>query len=500
MGAGLLLAPLLAPLLAATVAAAAGWRRGTGLVGVAAAATILLAGVGLAARVMGSGPGAVVTAGMLRADPLAAVMLIVIGAVALLATWAGLDYLDGELAGGQTTPAGARRYAVLVSLFLATMVLAVLADNLGVVWVSVEATTVSTAFLVGHRRTRAAIEASWKYVVVCSVGIGLAFLGTVLAYFASTRAGSPSGALDLSILLARAPHLDPGVMRLAGGLLLLGFGTKVGLVPFHSWLADAHSQAPAPVSALMSGVLLSVAFSVLLRVKQVLDLSLGAGFFRVGLLVMGLLTLAVAAFLLVGQRDYKRMLAYSSLEHMGLLALAAAAGTRLAVAALLLHVLAHGLGKAVLFVTAGQLQHVTGSTAIRDVTGLLSANPVLGLSLAGGLVALLGLPPFALFASEVGIVRGAAAAHLIWPTALALVLVLVAFGALARHALAMLLGEPAPDPGASGAGPVGLAVASGWAARLPMVLGLAACLALGISAGPLTGLLHLAAAGLGAAS
>ena len=155
------------------------------------------------------------------------------------------------------------------------MVLAVLANNLGVVWVAIEATTVSTAFLVGHHRTRASLEATWKYVVICSLGITLAFLGVVLLYLASLHAGSGVHALDFDVLTARAPRLNPGVTRLAAGLLLLGFGTKVGLVPFHSWLADAHSQAPAPVSALMSGVLLSVALSVLLRVKAIIDVALG---------------------------------------------------------------------------------------------------------------------------------------------------------------------------------------------------------------------------------
>ncbi len=154
---------------------------------------------------------------------------------------------------------------MLTPAFVAAMVLAVCANNIGVVWVAIEATTVITAFLVGHRRTKTALEATWKYVVICSVGIAVAFLGTVLLYFAAQHAGAPDAqALNLDVLAAYAARLDPGVTRLAGGLLLIGYGAKAGLVPFHTWLADAHSQAPAPVSALMSGVLLSVAFSVLI--------------------------------------------------------------------------------------------------------------------------------------------------------------------------------------------------------------------------------------------
>jgi hydrogenase-4 component F len=270
-------------------------------------------------------------------------------------------------------------------------------------------------------------------------------------------------------------------------LLLLGYGTKVGLAPFHTWLADAHSEAPAPVSALMSGVLLSVAFSVLLRVKSVVDVALGPTFLRVGLITLGLLTLLIAASLLVVQRDYKRMLAYSSLENMGLLAIAAAAGSKLAIAALLLHVLAHGLGKSVLFIAAGHVQLAHGSTTTADVTGVLARNPLLGFSLAAGFVAILGLPPFALFASEIAIARSAATAHLALPLGAALVLVLVAFGAVVRHASVLLFGP-------SGVSAPVLTLSRSAAA--PILTGLAACGLLGITAGPLTHAFSAAATAL----
>ncbi|MBX6387982.1 MAG: hydrogenase [Frankia sp.] len=472
-----MIVPLAAPLAAAALVGAAGWRRATGYASVLAAAATLVSGAVLASEV---GDGALTAAGpLLRADALAAVMTIVIGAVATLATWGSIGYLGAELAHGHTTTARARTYGILVNLFLATMALAVLANNLGVVWVAIEGTTIATAFLVGHRNTPAAIEATWKYVIICSVGIALAFLGTVVLYFASVDAAAgmtdTASGLDIDTLVAVAPHLDPDVTRLAVVLLLLGYGTKAGLAPFHTWLADAHSQAPAPVSALMSGVLLAVAFTTLLRVKVVSDAALGTGYLRTGLLVLGLATLVVAALLLVGQRDYKRMLAYSSLEHMGLLAVAAAAGTELAMAALLLHVLAHGLGKAVLFLSAGQLQLAHGSTAIADARGVLARGPLLGGLFAAGLVALLGLPPFALFASEVGIARGAADAGLAWALGAALLLVLVAFAALTRHSVDLLLG-PAGD---------GPRLALRPATAAPLVVGVAASLVLGLYAGPL---------------
>ena len=484
----MLLVPILAPLAAAALAAGLGWRRLSASVTVLAAMSVLVSGavIGLQA-----GSGTRFGAGhLLRADALSITMLIVIGTVGTLATWASVGYINAELIHGHTDRRGANLYGVLVPVFLAAMALAVLANNIGVMWVAIEATTVATAFLVGHRRTRAALEATWKYVVICSVGIALAFLGTVLLYFASLHAGASSGnALDIDVLLTHAGQLDPAVTRLAAGLLLLGYGAKAGLVPFHTWLADAHSQSPAPVSALMSGVLLSVAFSSLLRVKSVVDVALGTGFLRTGLLVAGLLTVLVAASLLMVQTDFKRMLAYSSMENMGLVAIAAAAGTQLAIAALLLHVLAHGIGKALVFLAAGQLQAAHDSTAIDDVTGVLARSPLVGTGFAVGLAVLLGLPPFAMFASELGVSRALAGAHLGWALAAALLLIVIAFAALVRAGGRMLLGPAAPGAPAI-AVPGSVAVA--------LLTGIVLSIALGLTAGPLTQLFHTAAIQLGA--
>jgi hydrogenase-4 component F len=424
--------------------------------------------------------------GLLRTDALAATMLIVIGVVGTLATWASIGYIDAELAHGHTDSSGARLYGTLTPAFLAAMVVAVCANNIGVVWVAIEATTVITAFLVGHRHTRTALEATWKYVIVCSVGIAVAFLGTVLLYFAAQHAGAPAGqALDFDVLAAYANRLDPAVTRLAGGLLLIGYGAKAGLFPFHTWLADAHSQAPAPVSALMSGVLLSVAFSVLIRIKPIIDVATGPEFLRTGLLVLGLATLLIAALMLTVTRDVKRMLAYSSMENMGLIAIAAAAGTTLAIAALLLHVLAHGIGKTILFLAGGQLQAAHGSTAIVGITGVLKRSRLIGVSFAAGVVVLLGLPPFALFASELAIARSLTQAGLAWVLAAAMLLIAIAFAALARKSGRMLLGGARPDA-------VAITVPTSVATAL--LVGLAASLALGITAGPLVELFTRAAA------
>ena len=485
----LLLAPILAPIAAALVNLIAGWHRWTAALTAASAVSALACGAVLATRV-GSGPAYLALGGLLRADALSATMLIVIGVVAALAIWAGIGYIETELEHGHTDSNGARLYGVLTPAFVSAMALAVCANNIGVIWVAIEATTVVTAFLVGHRRTKTALEATWKYVVICSVGIAVAFLGTVLLYFAAQHAGAPDAhALNLDVLAGYAANLDPGVTRLAAGLLLIGYGAKAGLFPFHTWLADAHSQAPAPVSALMSGVLLSVAFSVLLRIKPIADAAIGPAFLQTGLIVVGLATLLVAALMLTVTRDVKRMLAYSSMENMGLIAIAAAAGTSLAVAALLLHVIAHGIGKTVLFLAGGQLQAAHGSTAIADITGVMRRSRLVGGAFAVGLIVLLGLPPFAMFASELAIARSLADARLAWALAVAMLLVGVAFAALLRNSGQMLMG-PAP----AGAPPI---VAPSTIATA-LLVGVTASVALGITAGPLTDVLTAAAHQVGA--
>ena len=483
MSALAILVPLL-PIAAGAAVVVAGWKAVTAWAGPLAAAAVAGSGIVLAVDVLDHGP---VTAldGLVRVDALSAFMIVVIGLVSLIATSYGVSYVRAELNHGHTTPGGARVYGTLIQVFVAAMLVAVVADNLGVLWVAVEATTIATAFLVGHRRTRASLEASWKYMVIGSVGVALALLGTVLVYFASRHAGGDTNAaLNWSTLVRIAPRLDPGVLRLATGMVVLGYGTKVGLAPMHTWLPDAHSQAPAPVSALMSGVLLSVAFYALMRYKVIADAALGPGYLRGLLLAGALLSLLVAASLLLAQRDYKRLLAYSSIEHMGLVALGVAIGTPLAVTAALLHILGHGLGKAVLFCGSGEILLADGTTEITGVTGLLTRRPLLGGLFGLGLFALLGLPPFSLFASELAIARAGIADGLGWAVAAALALMLVVFAAVVGHAQQLLLGEPALEVEGHH---------TTAAAAAPLVAGLVAVALLGVSIWPIERLLHAAA-------
>jgi hydrogenase-4 component F len=475
---------LLVPAVTGCVAAATPWRRWVGWLCTASLGFVLVTGVVLATRVVHR-PALSAFSGVLRVDALSAFMVIVIGAIGLLAVCQSGRYLEREVASGHSSARRATLYAVLVQGFITAMLLAVVAGNVGVMWVAVEATTIITTFLVGYRRTRGALEASWKYVIICSVGIALAFLGTVLVYLAALHAGTGTHvSLEWTSLMRVSHHLNPGVMRLAFALLVLGYGTKVGLAPMHSWLPDAHSQAPAPVSALMSGVLLTVAFYVLLRFKAIADGALGVGFSRTLFVTVGLLSLMVAASLLLSQRDYKRMLAYHSVEHMGLIALGAAAGTPLAIAAVLLHVLGHGLAKAVLFLASGEILLVEGTTEIDQVKALLARRPALGGIFAFGLVALLGLPPFSLFISELNMLRAEVHVGLGWVAAISLVLMAVIFGSVMSHGRHMLFGAR-PDGETVHKSPL--------VVTAPLVGALVACGAIGVLAWPLDTLLRAAA-------
>lgn len=422
----LLWLPVLVPVLMGLLVA---WRHGDAFaryVPLAVAIVVLATGIALV------GNGKVVTSSVLRADATASYVLLCVGAVAVVALWGGLSSstLDG-------------RSDALICAFLAAMSLAVLSDNLGVMWVAVEATTIATAFLVGHAGTRGATEAAWKYVVLGSVGVAIAFLGVVLVYASSRASGSPT--LSWVALTSGGTALSPHLARAGVALAVLGFATKAGLAPMHSWLPDAHSQAPAPVSGLMSGVLLSVSMYAILRIQAVSAAHIGVGLVHGLLVTFGLLSLAVAALLTLTQRDYKRLLAYSSIEHMGIIALGVGSGTTLGLTAALLHMLGHGLVKAAMFVVAGRVLNVTGSSRIAHVTGLLKRRPDLGWPFLVGSAALLGFPPFVTFFTEVAILVALTEAGLWWAAGGAALLLLVTFIGIARQVLGMAVGAPEPQ-------------------------------------------------------
>jgi len=449
-------------------------------VGVAASSVVLLAGLLLVNAVLNDAvPSS--GGGMLRADALSAYMLSVVGAVGLIATWGGLS----SAASSRTKEAAG--YEALIALFLAAMSLAVLADSIGLMWAAIEATTIATAFLVGHHRTRHSLEAAWKYVILGSVGVAIALLGIVLIYAASVGTDTPT--LSWRLLSQDNLGLDPALITAGGALAVLGFATKSGLAPMHSWLPDAHSQAPAPVSGLMSGVLLSVALYAILRIQSITNLVIGPEFLRTMLSIGGLLSLIVAASLLIRQRDFKRMLAYSSIEHMGLMAIGVAIGPA-ALPSVLLYILGHGMIKATLFVISGRILKVEGTPVISDVRALLVRRPGLAVPWLIAMAAIVGFPPFSIFFSEVGIILAGWSVGLGGVVAAALVLLLVIFAALTRLTIQMTLGAPPANvpftPDHSAHGP-----------RLPIVLALATTATVAFAAEPLGTLLLQATAVLG---
>jgi hydrogenase-4 component F len=430
----LLLAP---PLVASCVAILVRpYRRMVGWLGVGAAALSLGASVTAAAAVVGQGPGEPAP-GLWHIDALSALLATCIAFVTLLASALG----PGLGADEHDNPGETRRFRIFASAFAFTMLVAVTIQNVALMWVAVEATTITSAIVIPLQRTKASVEASWKYLLICSVAVALAFAGTVLAYFDFVAtAGQVPDSLNWSVLRAAAPALHPELLRLAFAFILVGYGTKAGLAPMHTWLPDAHSEAPSPISAMMSGVLLAVAMYAIARWKAVVDASVGPGFTTALLIGFGLASVAIGAFSLVIQRHYKRMLAYSSVEHMGLVGIGLALGP-LGMFAAWLHVVNHAIAKSMSFLLAGRILHRYDSTEIDKVTGLLRAMPWTGALFAAGILALVGLPPFGVFVSEFLLLRAAIAAHHLWLAAAILLLLLTAFVALISHLNRMLYGE-----------------------------------------------------------
>lgn len=432
----LLLPPLLSALLASlvrpyrvAVGRAAAWLSLVSLGAALAFTASILAG----SEALTFGPGE-----LLRADSLSALLMVCIAAVTTLA----LFFSPGLGRESQYDLEQLRRYHVFVNLFIFAMLLAVSANNVGIMWIAVEATTIFSAMVIPLGLTKASVEASWKYILISSVGITLAFAGTVLAYFDFVAlSGRSENALNWPVLLSAAPHLHPEVMRLAFVFVLVGFGTKAGIAPMHTWLPDAHSEAPSPLSAMMSGVLLAVALYAITRWKVVVDATLGPAFSNQLLLLLGLFSLLVAAFSLVLQRNYKRMLAYSSIEHTGLICIGLGLGP-MGVFAAFLHLVCHAAAKSMLFLLSGEVLHRYHSTELERVSGLLKTMPWTGAFFMAGMLAIVGLPPFGLFISEFTLIRAGFAGGRPGLMAAVLVLLAVGFVALLRHSNRMLYGMP----------------------------------------------------------
>lgn len=353
-------------------------------------------------------------------------------------------YMRVERSRGKVGHKGMRFYHAMYQLFIFAMLLALLTNNVGVLWIAMELATLATVLLVSLYRTPAAVEAAWKYFILCGVGIAQALFGTVLLYFAAEKIfGEGSRGLLWTNLSAVADRLDPTVLSLAFIFFMVGYGTKVGLVPLHNWLPDAHSEGPTPISAVLSGLLLNVALYALIRVKVLVDgatHSHKAGYI---MMVFGLLSILVASFSLLRQKDIKRMFAYSSIEHMGIATFAFGLGGPLATFGGLLHMLVHSLTKTTIFFTVGHASQMHSTQEMSGIEGLIKGNPLVGWGLMFGVVAIAGMPPFGVFTSEF-LILTASIKNAPFFIPFFLLGIAVAFAALFRKVMPMAFGK-VPD-------------------------------------------------------
>jgi hydrogenase-4 component F len=359
-------------------------------------------------------------------------------------------YIQHEIEIGRLTPTFLRFYHALYQAMLCAMNVALVANNIGLLWVGLEVATLSTVMMVGIYRTPEAVEAAWKYFILGSVGIALAFFGTILVYLvAQDVLGEGLPAMAWDSLVKNAGKFDPKLLSLAFVFLLVGYGTKVGLAPFHAWLPDAHAEGPTPISAVLSGLLLNVALYALLRFKMVL--AANPATINVGLIMaaLGLISLVFAAFMLYRRRDIKRLFAYSSIEHMGIMTFAFGMGGPLANFAGLLHMTMHSLVKSAIFFAVGHIAQVKGTQRIAEIRGLSVTHPVLAVGLALGVIAIAGLPPFGVFMSEFMLVSSSFARQP-WLAVILVLGLLIAFGALVWRLQDVLFGEPSGPAGPPG--------------------------------------------------
>jgi hydrogenase-4 component F len=375
-------------------------------------------------------------------DPFNVFLVTLTAFVGLTTSLFSLPYMRVEREHGRVTPRRMRLYHSMYQLFMATMLVALTTNNLGLLWVAMEAATLSTVLLVTLYRTPASLEAGWKYFILCGVGIAQALFGTILLYVAaeSVLGGEGVNALLWTHLNVVKGQLEPTVVSLAFVFLLVGYGTKVGLAPLHNWLPDAHAEGPTPISAVLSGLLLNVAIYAVVRCKVLVEGSLHSNLPSRMLMGFGLLSVVVAAFLLWRQRDIKRLFAYSSIEHMGIVTFAFGMGGQVANFAALLHMTVHSLTKSAIFFSVGHASQKAGSQLMDNIRGLITTNPTIGWGLMLGTLAILGMPPFGVFASEF-LILTTAMQQQPWATPILLLALGVAFAAIFGRVQRMVFGE-----------------------------------------------------------
>jgi len=435
-----ILAVLGIPLAGGVVLAVIGERDEAPAVNVLASLFTLLAAAALTVRVIADGPLLVMDR-QFFVDSFNVFLVALTAFVGFTTSIFSRPYMRIEQQHGRLSAARLKLYHSMYQLFNFTMLVALLTNNMGILWVAMEAATLTTVLLVSLYRTPASLEAAWKYFILCGVGIAQALFGTILLFFAAEKLlGAEGGALLWTELNNVRGQLEPTVLSIAFVFLLVGYGTKVGLVPLHNWLPDAHAEGPTPVSAVLSGLLLNVALYAVIRCKVLVDGALPTAFAKNLMMGFGLLSVVVAAFLLSRQKDIKRLFAYSSIEHMGIITFAFGMGGPIANFAGLLHMTVHSLTKSAIFFAVGHATQKAGTQMIDGIRGLVTQSPMIGWGLAFGTLAILGMPPFGVFASEF-LILTTAMRDQPWATPFLLVALGVAFAAVFSRVQPMVFGE-----------------------------------------------------------
>jgi len=435
------LALLASPIAGAVCLALFGARRWAPEANAAFSFATLVAAAALTIRVIGEGN---ITAAneQFFIDPFNVFLVSLTAFVSFTTSLFSRPYMRIEQEHGRVKPNQLRLYHSMYQLFIAAMLVALTSNNMGLVWVAMEAATLSTVLLVTLYRTPASLEAGWKYFILCGVGIAQALFGTILLYFAAEKVlgGEGMSALLWTHLNSVKGQLEPAVLGLAFVFLLVGYGTKVGLAPLHNWLPDAHAEGPTPISAVLSGLLLNVAIYAVVRCKVLVEGSLQSALPSRMLMGFGLVSVVLAALFLWRQRDIKRLFAYSSIEHMGIITFAFGMGGPVANFAALLHMTVHSLTKSAIFFAVGHAAQKAGTQIMDDIRGLITLSPTVGWGLMLGSIAILGLPPFGVFASEF-LILTTAMREQPWATPILLLALGVAFAAIFGRVQSMVFGE-----------------------------------------------------------
>ncbi len=377
-------------------------------------------------------------------DSFSAVILFVTSVIGFLVALYSTGYINEEFRRNIVNINKTRVYFSLLHAFILTMLLTITTQNMGLMWISIEATTLASAFLVGFYNHKKSIEAAWKYIIICSVGIAFALLGIILLYYSSVQSmGKTVEGINWQFLYENAASLKGSILKISFMFILVGFGTKVGLAPMHTWLPDAHSQAPSPISALLSGVLLNTAMYGIARVMAIVNKSLNSNLFTGRLLlILGIISIGTAAVFILVQHDFKRTLAYSSIEHMGIIALGFGLLTPLSIFGALYHIINHAFTKSMLFIASGNVYLKYETKRINKVHGLIWSMPVTGIVFLMGIFAITGMPPFSVFSSELSIITASfGEGHYVIAALLLLFLVLIFAGFITRL-LGMFYGKP----------------------------------------------------------